>query len=193
MGSGKKTARHSRDYMRGTTANYMLQSERETQPLVNEAQDSLRRLKDVDWMGLGRTVGASAADRSTQSLQAALAGRGGGGIGSALQMGAQGRVGAELGGLQMGSELQSKNLAQAQNMLAQALGLRWNTLTALLSGQASAEAAMIGGAYGLDRGMWNTMGGLAQGAGTAIGGIFGGPPGAAAGSAATGAVVEGST
>jgi hypothetical protein len=89
-------------------------------PLVQAMMQAAQR----DWTGMFRSAGKSAADLQAGQVRSALGARGGGMLGSAVSLGAQARVGADLQGLLKGSDF-------GQQVLMDALTNKFNALTAV--------------------------------------------------------------
>jgi len=107
-------------------------------PALNLAMNKAGEMANKDWMGMGMSAAQHGADIASQGLASALAARGGGGIGSALALGAKGRVGAQLKGMQAGMQMQSASLAPLMNALQQ----KWGTLTSLYAPAVGASATL---------------------------------------------------
>jgi hypothetical protein len=151
MGGNREAKRARREAGEQRRVTYQYLGALHRDPLniaLDRGAELSRQLAETDYLGLGRTAGQQAAGRQSTAITSALAGRGGGNLGQALGLGAQARVGAELGGLQQGLQARQQGFTTAQNILAQALGARWNAITALLAQQAGVSASTIQAQYG---------------------------------------------
>jgi len=110
----------------------------ENDPFQKAGLQGLKFQAGRDWMGMGRALGNQQSDMASQSLQDALAARGGGDLSSALGMGAQARVGGALQGMQMGAMMKSQFLQQLLGGAQGKLGLQ-NQLYGMLSGVGSSQ------------------------------------------------------
>ena len=141
------------------------------QQLSEGALKGQQEILNMDFLGLGKTAATRQADVSAQGIRGSLAGRGGGGLGTAVGVGAQSRVGAGTQGMLAGLEAQkgySDVLAQSQNLLAQALVNKYNLLTQLYAKQMGVTAPYLGFQGQLASGQ---MAGLSNIWGSALGGF----------------------
>ena len=102
-----------------------------------------------DYIGQARSQALTAADTQAQNIQGGLSARGGGQLGTAFDLGAKARVGAEASGI-----------AQGQQLLLNALGAKYNILTALLGQQTSYMGNYTNAAAQMSMAPWQAMGNL---------------------------------
>lgn len=124
-------------------------------PALMKMEENLK----TDYRGLGQSVAMGQADQASNAVSNALAARGGGNIASSLTMGAQGRVGAGLQGLQMG-------MGMEMGALGQYMKSKWTALTALFAQQSGTYQADLQAEAMKDAA-------TTQAIGTAVGGLTG--------------------
>ncbi len=135
-GGESKSERHAVDLSQGA---YWRQAFRlQHDPFQKQGLRGLGYMAGQDFMGMGRALGNQQADIAAQSLQDALAARGGGNLASALGMGAQARVGAGLQGLQAGFGMKQQALTSLTGAAQGRLGLQ-NQLYGMLQGLTTAQ------------------------------------------------------
>jgi len=118
----------------------------ENDPMAWRQRKNIERFMDTnpDMMGMARSGAMRGADTQSSGLINALAARGGGSLQSALTMGAQGRVGAELQGLQAGTAMQGERSNLIGDLINQYLGGKYGTSASMLSSGASFGGQMVG-------------------------------------------------
>jgi hypothetical protein len=125
--------------------------------LKNMVMDSPYLNRVLNMGNLGFEMGARQADAQTMSVMNALSARGGGNINDAVSLGAQGRVGAQLQGLE-----------KSASMLQGAEMARLSLLANLYASFSGVSSTMIGGQYGQGNALMQGAGGAGQGMATTL-------------------------
>lgn len=155
-GGSEKSSKHAAQQFWGNFDKMLYEIQND--PQAYRQRFNIKHLQDTspDFMSMGRSGAMRGADTQSSSLINALAARGGGSLQSALTMGAQGRVGAELQGLQTGAGLQGQRATLIGDLINQYMGGQYGTKASLLSS---------GGSFGGQQvGAWSRMGSAALGA-----------------------------
>lgn len=109
-------------------------------PLTFQLMQNAGNIASKDYSTMYQGAARQAADTQTSSIMNALAARGGGNLGAAMQGGAQTRAGGELAGLQQGTQMQM----QAQDPLLNALSYKFNILNQITAAKLGQTQAHLG-------------------------------------------------
>lgn len=139
-----------------------------TDPFAQQLMGQASYLSSQDYTQQFRQAARSGAEQSMTELSAALASRGGGGLGDIAGVGAQVRGGAEMGALTAGAQAQMS----AQDVLLNALTHRYNVLNSILGAQQGFAASQMQYQAAREQSEAMLEGSKWQAIGTALSGIF---------------------
>jgi len=169
-GSSENRSNEYQDWLMGTYAAWA--DELKADPSLAKYFEQAMKFQEFDprtfdYMGMARTGAKRVADTQAQSLQNALAARGGGSLASAVGIGSQGRVGAELAGMSAGAGLEQSQAQLLAGIAAQKTGMLENYVRTKygLLGSIFAPLASLGGAmrgaesreYAAEAGAWSNL------------------------------------